>query len=53
MQGKSGEHIGCYKGRRRNRSEFSTTDKELRLIAAPAIIGFSRPNAASGILRPL
>ncbi len=36
-----------------NRSKFSITDKELTLIAAPAISGFSRPSAASGIAKPL
>ena len=37
----------------RSRSEFSTTDRELRLMAAPAIIGLSSPSAASGMLRLL
>ena len=31
------------------RIEFSTTNTELNAIAAPAIIGFSRPATATGI----
>lgn len=36
-----------------SRKEFSTTNTELNAIAAPAIIGVSRPNAASGMAAAL
>jgi hypothetical protein len=35
--------------RRNRRSELTTTDTELAAIAADAIIGFSRPAAATGM----
>lgn len=35
------------------RIEFSTTNTELNAIAAPAIIGFSRPATATGIAAEL
>src|SRR5699024_493286 len=38
---------------RRRRSEFPTTRTELAAIAAPAIIGLSRPSAASGMAATL
>ena len=39
--------------KRRSRRLFPTTNSELRAMAAPAIIGFSMPSAASGIAATL
>ena len=39
--------------KRRNRSEFITTNTELNAMAPAAIMGFSQPSAATGILTAL
>lgn len=39
----------CYRANRLRRSELVTTSTELAAMAAPAIIGFSSPNAATGM----
>lgn len=54
MPGRMGNIDGEHGGRHQNftrlsRSEFDTTDTELKAIAAAANIGFSSPSAASGI----
>jgi hypothetical protein len=46
-------HPGSYLVWSLSRSALATTDTELKVVAKPANIGFSNPNAAIGIKRML